>query len=188
MSIYEDSLNSSSFPKRLDEIFLLRAFGIHLPEDIGIDVKKATIVKSTVESFMILFCHSVATHSSILAWKIPWTEETGGIQFMGLQWVRHDWVSAHACTHAHIQTQKANVYWVPTMLLKIFKALEIIKYLSLVSQRAEPKQSSSDLENLISKNRSKEGEVKTASVKMTWALYQASENYSSNCFSVLRKG
>ena len=27
----------------------------------------------------------MATCSSILAWKIPWTEETGGLQFMGLQ-------------------------------------------------------------------------------------------------------
>ena len=32
----------------------------------------------------------VATHSSILAWKIPWTEERGGLQSMGLQRVRHD--------------------------------------------------------------------------------------------------
>ena len=27
----------------------------------------------------------MATHSSILAWKIPWTEEPGGLQFIGLQ-------------------------------------------------------------------------------------------------------
>ena len=27
----------------------------------------------------------MATHSSILAWKIPWTEEAGGLQFMGSQ-------------------------------------------------------------------------------------------------------
>ena len=27
----------------------------------------------------------IATHSSILAWKIPWTEEPGGLQSMGLQ-------------------------------------------------------------------------------------------------------
>ena len=33
------------------------------------------------------------THSSILARKIPWTEEPGGLQFMGLQGVRHDWVT-----------------------------------------------------------------------------------------------
>ena len=30
------------------------------------------------------------THSSILAWKIPWTEEPGGLQFMGSQLVGHD--------------------------------------------------------------------------------------------------
>ena len=30
------------------------------------------------------------THSSILAWRIPWTEEPGGIQSMGLQRVRYD--------------------------------------------------------------------------------------------------
>ena len=31
----------------------------------------------------------MATHSSILAWKIPWTEESGGLQSMGLQRVEH---------------------------------------------------------------------------------------------------
>ena len=31
-----------------------------------------------------------ATHSSILAWEIPWTEEPGGLQSMGSQRVRHD--------------------------------------------------------------------------------------------------
>ena len=35
----------------------------------------------------------MATHSSILAWRIPWTEEPGGQQSMGLQRVRHDLVS-----------------------------------------------------------------------------------------------
>ena len=32
----------------------------------------------------------MATHSSILAWKISWTEEPGGLQSMELQRVRHD--------------------------------------------------------------------------------------------------
>ena len=32
----------------------------------------------------------VATHSSILAWKIPWTQEPGELQAMGLQRVGHD--------------------------------------------------------------------------------------------------
>ena len=31
----------------------------------------------------------MATHSSILAWRIPWTEEPGGLQLMGLQRVTH---------------------------------------------------------------------------------------------------
>ena len=33
----------------------------------------------------------MATHSSILAWKIPWTEEPGRLQFMGSQRIGHDW-------------------------------------------------------------------------------------------------
>ena len=33
----------------------------------------------------------MAPHSSILAWRFPWTEEPGELQFMGLQWVSHDW-------------------------------------------------------------------------------------------------
>ena len=32
----------------------------------------------------------MATHSSILAWRIPWTEEPGRLQFIGLQRVGHD--------------------------------------------------------------------------------------------------
>ena len=37
----------------------------------------------------------MATHSSILAWRIPWTEEPGGLQSMGLQRVGHDRETAH---------------------------------------------------------------------------------------------
>ena len=33
------------------------------------------------------------THSSILAWEIPWTEEPGGLQFMDLQGIRQDWAT-----------------------------------------------------------------------------------------------
>ena len=35
----------------------------------------------------------MATHSSILAWKIPWTEEAGGLQSKGSQRVRYDWAT-----------------------------------------------------------------------------------------------
>ena len=36
----------------------------------------------------------MATHSSILAWKIPWTEEPGRLQSMGSQRVGHDWTTS----------------------------------------------------------------------------------------------
>ena len=36
----------------------------------------------------------MAPHSSILAWKVPWTEEPGKLQFMGLLRVRHDWATS----------------------------------------------------------------------------------------------
>ena len=39
----------------------------------------------------------MASHSSILAWEIPWTEKPGGLQSMGLQRVEHDW--------PHVSTQ-----------------------------------------------------------------------------------
>ena len=32
----------------------------------------------------------VATHSGILAWRIPWTEESGGAIVLGVQKIRHD--------------------------------------------------------------------------------------------------
>ena len=44
----------------------------------------------------------MATHSSILAWKISWTEEPGGLQSMGPQRVGHDWVTN---TYVLLETQ-----------------------------------------------------------------------------------
>ena len=45
----------------------------------------------------------MAPHSSTLAWKIPWTEEPGGLQSMGSRRVRHDWsdlaAAAVACSY-----------------------------------------------------------------------------------------
>ena len=35
----------------------------------------------------------IATHSSIITWENPWTEKSGGLQFLGLQRVGHDWAS-----------------------------------------------------------------------------------------------
>ena len=42
----------------------------------------------------------MATHSSILAWKIPWTEEPGQLQTMGLQRVGYDWAATNSCSRS----------------------------------------------------------------------------------------
>ena len=51
----------------------------------------------------------MATHSRVLAWKTPWTEEPGGSRFKGLQRVTqlNDWV----CTHTHMHTFIQDKMW-----------------------------------------------------------------------------
>ena len=44
----------------------------------------------------------MATHSSILAWEIPWTEKPGGLQTMGSQRVRHDLATKQQHISSHI--------------------------------------------------------------------------------------
>ena len=43
----------------------------------------------------------MATHSSILAWRIPWTEEPGRLQSMGSQRVGHNWATSLHFTSLH---------------------------------------------------------------------------------------
>ena len=50
------------------------------------DVREARSIPSSGRSLK----KEMATHSSILAWKVPWPEEPGGLQSMGLQRVGHD--------------------------------------------------------------------------------------------------
>ena len=48
----------------------------------------------------------MATHTSILAWRIPWTEEPGRLQSMGSQRVRHDWATSLHFTSLHTNTSR----------------------------------------------------------------------------------
>ena len=43
----------------------------------------------------------MATHSSILAWRIPWTEEPDGLQSVVSKRVRYNWVTKYTHTHTH---------------------------------------------------------------------------------------
>ena len=49
----------------------------------------------------------MATHFSILAWKIPWTEEPGVLQSIGMQRVRHNLETEHTHTHTHTHGRNA---------------------------------------------------------------------------------
>ena len=62
----------------------------------------------------------MATHSSILAWRIPWTEESGRLPCMGSQRVRHDWVPKHSDTCII-----ASIYAVNAMALFYFFVLKL---------------------------------------------------------------
>ena len=46
----------------------------------------------------------MGTHSSTLAWRIPWMEEPGTLQSMGSQRVRYNWVTSFSLSHTHTHT------------------------------------------------------------------------------------
>ena len=56
------------------------------------------VIYSLVQIFVAPYCEEVekamSPHSSTLAWKIPWTEEPGGLQSMGSWRVGHDWATS----------------------------------------------------------------------------------------------
>ena len=58
----------------------------NLPANIG-DIKRRGVLSLDWNDPLE---ESTVTHSSILAWRIPWTEEPGGLQFIGWQRVRHN--------------------------------------------------------------------------------------------------
>ena len=59
----------------------------------------------------------MATHSSTLAWKVPWTEEPGGLQPMGSQRVGHHWMSSLSLFMAHMVKNLPAVQetWIPSL-------------------------------------------------------------------------
>ena len=65
----------------------------------------------------------MATHSSILAWRMQWTEEPGGLQSIGSQRVRHDWSDLVHMRHLF--------YWLPRLALLPHPSIFSIKTLLL---------------------------------------------------------
>ena len=51
----------------------------------------------------------MATHSSTLSWRIPWTEEPGGVWSIGLQRVEHYWSTLHTCVDQRNRTENQDI-------------------------------------------------------------------------------
>ena len=77
----------------------------------------------------------MATHSSILAWKIPWVEEPSGLQSTGLQRVGHDWVTnIHTQGISHFITLMSDDqygYLFTSLLDFTLKQLRVLGYYQL---------------------------------------------------------
>ena len=79
----------------------------------------------------------MATHSRILAWKIPWTEEP-----MGLQRVRYDWATKHvyAHTHTHTHTHFTDKLYLHCLSIIIIIIIIIIILVLSVFKKTESKE------------------------------------------------
>ena len=79
----------------------------------------------------------MATHSSILAWRIPWTEKTGGLQSMGSQRVAHDWsdlactLNMWVCGRLYFQKLPQQYFW--SCVVFLILALPITKSVCMLS-------------------------------------------------------
>ena len=92
---YLASINSENPPNKL---WAICSYYFHLGTSLVAQTIKRlpTMPETRVRS---LHCEDplekeMATHSSSLAWKIPWTEEPGRLQSMGSQRVGHDWATS----------------------------------------------------------------------------------------------
>ena len=65
----------------------------------------------------------MATHSSPLAWKIPWMEEPGRLQSMGLQRVRHDWVTSMSMSMLYYFVVVFPWVWVKIIVYEVLSQL-----------------------------------------------------------------
>ena len=76
----------------------------------------------------------MVTHSSILAWEIPWMEEPGGLQFMGSQRVGHDWATSltHSLTHSLTQSSLTILPHNHLVPLQILLCLSVVVFSYLV--------------------------------------------------------
>ena len=79
------------------------------------------------QMFVATLEKEMATHSSILAWEIPRTEEPGGLQSMGSQRVGHDWATnTFATLHKVIILYSCNFFFLKSKCPKSYSLLTIL--------------------------------------------------------------
>ena len=77
----------------------------------------------------------MATQSSILAWRIPWKEEPGGLQSMGSQRVRHDLATKH---QESIDNQNEGNFKAPTSIHPERTRVTLSLYLCILTFSKQP--------------------------------------------------
>ena len=90
-------------------VFFLAKSIVHMGFPDGSAVKTPSAMKETKVQSLDQenpLEEGMANHSSILAWRIPWTEEPGGLESIGSQRVRHDWSN---WAHTHIKHLGGNI-------------------------------------------------------------------------------
>ena len=85
----------------------------------------------------------MTTHSSTLAWKIPWTKESHRLQSLGSQKVGHDWVTSLSLFSYYMVIEKArefqeNIYFCFIDYTKAFDCLDQNKMLKILKQMEIP--------------------------------------------------
>ena len=79
------------------------------------------------------------THSSVLAWRIPWMGEPGGLPSMGSHRVRHDWSNLAAAAACQIEWQTL-FSWSPKSLQMVTAAMKLKDAASLEERYDKPRQ------------------------------------------------
>ena len=124
--------STSVLPKNIQDWFLLGLTGLISLQSKGLSRVFSNITVQKHQLFTIQ--PSLATHSSVLAWRIPGTREPGGLPSMGSHKVGHDWsdLAAAAAAAAFFTVQLSYSYMTTRKTIALTKWTFIGKVMSLL--------------------------------------------------------